>query len=217
MTASSPTGQQLAPGEAMRAHLTGLLEEQLDGLVSLVGQKLSDLMNEAAPSRVLQIRQDAWFVFNKAKGPWRAAILQGWQDSLKPQNVPTTTSQRGKLELIETGTIENKIIASRMALAVTEEAAVQVKELRKRFMALNRGEDLPEGDIVHPENQVLAILQAWTSAGMSKEAWDLVADAVRRFLIQKLPVIYEQCNDELQALGVMPVVEASLKIGRAHV
>lgn len=196
----------------MRRQLIVLLGAQLDGLIGAVGQKMSDLMDEAAPSRVLQIRQDAWFAFKKHQAEWRSAILQDWQNSLSPQSVPSMSAQRGKLELIETGTIENKIVASRMALAVTEEAAVQVKELRKRFMALNRGEDLPEGDIVHPETQVLAILQAWSGVGMTKEAWDLVADTVRRFLIQKLPVIYEHCNDELQARGVLPLADPSLKL-----
>ncbi len=196
----------------MRHRLIDLLEGQLDGLVGAAGQKLSDLMDEAAPSRVLQIRQDAWFGFKKHQSAWRSAILQGWQDSLAGPSEAGARSQRGKLELIETGTIENKIIASRMALAVTEEAAVQVKELRKRFMALNRGQELPEGDIVHPESQVLAILQAWMGVGMSQEAWELVAGTVRRFLIQKLPPIYEQCNDELQAQGVLPLADPSLKL-----
>lgn len=212
MTDSTAFKHAKALGEQMRQALIERIAQQLDGLLVTVGQKLSDLLEEAAPSRVLQVRQDAWFAFNKAKSAWRDQSVDALQQALRPQHSKSPSAQRGKLELIETAAIEDKIVASRMALAITEDAAVQIKELRKRFVALNQGQELSEADIVHPETQVLAILKAWKGAGMTQEAWDLVAEAVRRYLVQKLPAIYDQCNDDLQAQGVSPMAEPLLKV-----
>lgn len=201
-----------ALGDQMRERLVERVTTQFDALVVVVRQKLSDLLDEAAPTRVLQVRQDAWFAFKKAQPLWRELTVQEWRDALAPVEDVSPLKTPGKLELIETGKIENKIVASRLALALMDEAAPHINELRKRFRALNQGEALPEGDIVHPDVLILAMVEGWSASGLSDEAWQLVAETVRKFLILKLPAVYDQCNEDLQAQGILPVADAAMKL-----
>lgn len=201
-----------ALGEQMRERLLERTTTQFDALVVVVRQKLSDLLDEAVPNKVSQIRQDAWFHFKKAQPQWREHTLRFWQEALAPVDLAAQASQRGKLELIETGKIENKIVASRLALALMDEAAPHINELRKRFRAMNQGEALPEADIVNPDVLILAIVEGWSASGMSDEAWQLVAETVRHFLILKMPAVYDQCNEDLEALGILPVADKAFKV-----
>lgn len=201
-----------ALGDQMRERLLERTTTQFDALVVVVRQKLSDLLDEAVSTKVAQVRQDAWFLFKKAQPLWREHTLQFWQEALAPVELVAQASQRGKLELIETGKIENKIVASRLALALMDEAAPHINELRKRFRTLNQGEALHEADIVNPDVLILAIVEGWSASGMSDEAWQLVADTVRKFLILKMPAVYDQCNEDLEALGILPEADKAFKV-----
>lgn len=210
-TPAEPTDRAAIAAD-VRSRLGQRLALEFDNLVRVVEHKLSDLMDEAAPARVLQVRQDAWFAFKNAKPLWREKAVLSWQGALLPEPDKTGPAQKGALELIETGAIESKIVASKLALALMEEAAPHVNELRKRCKALNLGKELAEGDLVHPETVMLGVVDGWRASGMTQEAWALVVDTVRNFLVQKLPAIYDQCNEELQAQGILPVADPGLRV-----
>jgi hypothetical protein len=199
-------------GARLRASLVERTATELDGLLSVVGQKLSDLMDEAVPATKMQVRQDAWFAYRSARPQWRTRTLQLWQEALQGAGSAKEPVARDQLELIETDTIENKILASRMALALMEEAAAEVNDLRKRCKALQYGAELAEGDVVHPEALILPILEGWSASGIGPDAWPLVAETVTRFLVQKLPAVYAACNQDLQAQGVMPLADPGLRV-----
>lgn len=178
-------------------------------LLNVVQERLLTLMDEAAPSREKQLRRDAWIAYQKQKNRWHDGVVKAWQTALMAPPVVRTPSLAldGGFELIGTEVVENKIVASRMALGLMEIAATEVNDLRTRLKSINGGRDLTSQDIVHPETLFLAVVEQWTDCGMPREAWPLVSDAVQRHLFEPFKAAYAQGNELLIEQGVLPVIE----------
>jgi hypothetical protein len=166
-------------------------------------------MNEAAPSREMQARRDAWTFYQRAKPVWQSAVLQAWQNALAQNVVQRSAAQvpSGGLELLGTEVVENKIIASRLALNLMEHAAGEVNDLRKRLKALQGDRDLSPQDLAHPEALLLPVVEQWAVCGLSREAWQLVSEVLQRHMTGHLQTAYASCNAMLVAQGVLPVIE----------
>lgn len=191
----------------------------LKSLLDKVQERLTQAMDEAAPSREMQSRRDAWMSYQRNKTRWQDGTLRAWQESLAPEKKSVLPSIVGGLskdfELVGTDVVENKIIASRMALNLMEKGAEPVNDLRKRLKYLNNNQALSSRDIVHPEVLFLHLVEQWESAGLPREAWQLVIGVVQRYLNEQLEKAYTVCNDELIKLGVMPVIEFGAKTSAA--
>ena len=190
--------------------------QALSALQNVVQDRLMSLMNEAAPSREMQIRRDAWTFFQRAKPQWHKAVLQDWQKALSPASRPAVQAPDGAFELLGTEVVENKIIASRLALNLMEHAADQVNDLRKRLKALNGDHELSPQDLVNPENLMLPVVAQWVASGLSREAWQLVNDVVQRHMTEHLRNAYGSCNAMLIEQGVMPIIEFSARASASH-
>lgn len=178
-------------------------------LLNVVQERLLTLMDEAAPSREKQLRRDAWMAYQKQRNHWHDGVVKAWQTALMAPPAVRTPSLAldGGFELIGTEVVENKIVASRLALGLMEIAATEVNDLRTRLKAINGGRDLTSQDIVHPETLFLAVVEQWTDSGMPREAWPLVSDVVQRHLFEPFKVAYAQGNALLIEQGVLPVIE----------
>lgn len=192
----------------VRQHLVAQASQILQPLLLLVRQRLLDLLDQAAPSREMQERRDTWNFYQRHNVLWHDATVRAWQAALKPgtARVARLSLDEG-LELVGTDVVENRIIASRLALGVMEKAATQVNDLRKRVKALQGDRDLPANDILHPETITLPLVEQWVVSGFSRESWSLVHDTVQQHLNQQLQRIYASCNEQLIARGVLPVIE----------
>ena len=193
----------------VRKHLMTQASAAMTSLLNVVQERLLALMDEAAPSREQQLRRDAWMAYQKQKNRWLDGVLKAWQNALMAPPVVRSAglSLDGGFELIGTEVVENKIVASRLALGLMETAATEVNDLRTRLKSINAGRDLTAQDIVHPETLFLSVVEQWAACGMPREAWPMVSDAVQRHLFGPLKAAYAACNDLLIEQGVLPVIE----------
>lgn len=204
---SSQTGAALA--FSVRKHLMTQAVSAMTTLLNVVQERLLTLMDEAAPSREKQLRRDAWMAYQKQKNHWLDGVLKAWQNALMAPPVVRSSAMSldGAFELIGTEVVENKIVASRLALGLMETAATEVNDLRTRLKAVHAGRDLSTQDIVHPETLFLPVVEQWAACGMPREAWPLVSEAVQRHLFGPLKAAYAACNELLIEQGVLPVIE----------
>ena len=112
---SSPSALALA-SQARELFVTRVAE-QIQVLAQTLPEHLSNLLNETRDAREMQKRRDAWIAFPKISTAWVKQVLQDWHAQAESTG-NTLSSNLGGLEglsLIEDDTVENKILASRMA------------------------------------------------------------------------------------------------------
>jgi hypothetical protein len=202
-----------ALGFRVRKQLLTQASAAITVLVGAVQQRLLAAMDEAAPSRDKQTRRDAWMAYQKQKNHWHDGILKDWQNALMAQ--PVSKSQPipldGGFELVGTDTVENKIVASRLALGLMEVAATEVNNLRTRLRSINADKDLSPLDLVHPETLFLPLVEQWVIIGMARDAWPLINEVVQQTLFSRFKAGYAECNKLLAEQGILPVIEYSNK------
>ena len=182
-------------------------------VVNAVHDRLTTLLNEAAPSRDMQIRRDAWTLYQRTRVLWLDGTILLWQKSLSPQPLPVKPAiDLDGLQLIGTDVVENKILTSRLVLSVAEKVATELDDLRVRIKLLEESEDFATDDILRPETVIQQMIEQWGVSGMPRESWVLVNDAVQRLLSEKLKAAYGKCNEFLVKQGVLPRIEAKDRV-----
>ena len=175
---------------------------------SAVQERLTALMNEAAPNREMQIRRDAWTAYQRARGPWLDGTVKAWQKSMAP---PTATARariaEDALQLVDTDVTENKILASRLTRGLIEKVSGPMDDLRVRIKQLENTEDFSSQDVFRPEVLMLALIEQWAATGMPRDSWSLVHDASLRLISERFLTIYNQSNDFLIHHGVLPTIQ----------
>lgn len=188
-------------------------------VVGAVNDRLSVLVTEAAPSREMQARRDAWTFYQKSKLKWRDATIEGWKKALEPavDFAQTDVQDINSLELVGTDVVENKIIASRLVLRVMDKVSSALDDLRLRIKLLEERDDLDRDDILRPEVLVLQMVEQWSSAGMPSGSWPLINDTVQTLLSERLKQAYGRGNELLIERGVLPTIELKDRVRRASV
>ena len=188
-----------------------LVDEAAQSMTVLQATLRQQLVSLASETALLmseqQLRREAWAVFEQQREAWLEGTLKAWREALKPAaNSPISQSLGNHLELVSTESVENRMLASRMALALMEVAASEINDLRKRLKHLEPAKELSAHDIVHPEVLVLAMVEQWVACGLTLESWNLIKEVVQRHLNTQWRQIYANCNAELVAQGVLPVI-----------
>ena len=186
-------------------------------LGAAVQERLSTLMNEVAPARDMQLRRDAWTTYQKSRHNWVNGLLEQWQNaeaSLPPPPESVAGPKTISLELVATDTMDDKILASRMALAVQEKLGSAFSDLTLRMRELE-GRDLDPRDVLHAEALLLQVVEQWTGSGMGRDDWPNVADIAQRIWIERLKVAYDEANKLLIGHGVLPTIDFAARVRRA--
>jgi hypothetical protein len=173
-----------------------------------VQERLTVLMDELVNARESQMRRDVWMTYKRCRPVWVDGTMKAWRECLDPPKQKTAnTLETPGLELVGTEVVENKILASRLVLAVNEKVLPQLDDLRVRIRYLENVEDLDGKDLLRPEVLVLLMVEQWAQAGMPGESWSLVTEVVQRLLIDRLVIAYKNANDLLISKGVMPTID----------
>ncbi|MFZ4479105.1 MAG: DUF1631 family protein [Rhodoferax sp.] len=180
-----------------------------------VMDRMTELMSEAAPSREMQNRRDAWTAYQRERQAWLDGTLKSWADALKPRLPKPKSAFTGAFELVATDVAENKILASRLALGVLEQSGSEYNDLLFRVKHLQATQDLEADDIVRPEVLLLLLVESWVGAGLTREAWNMVNDAAQKLLTERLKQAYANGNAFLIKQGVLPTIDFSDRITRA--
>ncbi|MDO9199511.1 DUF1631 family protein, partial [Rhodoferax sp.] len=183
-------------------------------LGTAVQERLTTLMNEAASSREMQSRRDAWTFYQRNRAAWVDGTLKDWQAALKPAVTAPRNSLEGGLELVGTDVVENKILASRLVLGVMEKVSAELNDLRVRIKFLEGLEDLEGHDILRPEVSILSMIEQWANAGMPRDSWPLVNDVAHKLLTERFKQAYASCNEFLIKQGVLPTIELKDRVKR---
>ena len=159
------------------------LEAQRDAAVP----KLIELADTATNGRDRQVRRDAILDFERERGRWVQGTSKAWHNGV----VPRTTSSRmplgpSSLELIGDEVVEQKILSSRLALAVREKASWELNDLKLRMQHLELIDDLDGADILQPEAVAHALIEQWAFSDLPRESWTLAKDVIQQHMVERL-------------------------------
>ena len=183
-------------------------------LATVVQERLTALMNEAAPSREMQSRRDAWTSYQSRRAAWLDATLKAWQVALQPAVITPRKVLEDGLELLGNEVMENKIIASRLVLGVMDKVSAELDDLLLRIKYLE-GKDALEGtEILHPDVLLLLLVEQWVKAGMTQGDWLMVHELVLKLLTERLKQAYALGNEFLIKQGVLPTIELKDRVKR---
>jgi len=206
----------------MRQRLVDEAAQSMAALREVIALHLTTLSREVAFAAEPQLLRETWTLYQIQGKSWVEGTAKAWRTALKPE-VPRLAglSLDLDLELVSTETVENQMLASRIALSLMEVAASEVNDLRKRLKSLNPQQELSALDIVHPEVLAQAMVEQWVACGFSLASWPLINAVVQKHINDQWHQIYARCNAELVAQGVMPVIAPEGRaqpkpVARAH-
>ncbi|MFN4359624.1 MAG: DUF1631 family protein [Hylemonella sp.] len=217
--------QRMQLAQKTRERFLADAQKILVELGGLVQDRLTALLNERGTTRDMQNRRDAWMLFQKQRSVWIDGTMKVWQEALKspagkkPEKKKDELSLEGDggLSLVGTDAVENKILASRLVLAVVEKVGAELDDLRVRIKTLENRDDLEGHDLLRPEVLILLMIEQWTTCGMPRESWPMVSEVVQKHLIDKLKLAYANGNEFLIQQGVMPTIDFKDRVKRGAV
>jgi hypothetical protein len=187
------------------------LAEAVQAMIEISGavhEQITALMDEPSNARESQDRRDVWMAYKKCRPLWVDGTKTVWRECLDPPKVKKQASQEvAGLQLVGTEVVENKILASRMVMAVMDKVNSQLEDLRLRMQFLEGTEELAGNDLLRPEVLVLLMVEQWANSGMPGDAWAMVNEVVQKLLIERLRTAYANANEVMVKKGVMPTIE----------
>jgi len=188
----------------------------LPEMVRACDTRLTSLLDQAGPAREMQDRRDAWTAFQKHQTAWLNGSRKALQRSLLPRSSTSGNPlSTGRLELVAEGTIDDQILASRLAMRVLDKSSSELNDLRLRIQHLERRQELPRGDVLLPDVTARILVDQWLDAQMTREAWALVQDALLPIMATKLHEGYKAANEFLVSSGVMKEIDLQSLVKRA--
>ncbi|MEG2049612.1 MAG: DUF1631 family protein, partial [Comamonas sp.] len=168
--------------------------------------------------REMQDWREAWSSFQQHRAAWVQASAQALQQAArKPPLGDGRTSASAPLtfELVGDDVVENKILASRMALAMGEELQPGFETMRLRIQMLE-GQELPSQDMIRAETICLHLVEQWMEAGMERSHLLRVMEPLQNALAPLLESEYRILHKLLDAKGVSKAEDAPLRVRRTE-
>ena len=182
----------------------------LPELAKAILDKLMVLMDQPASAPVSQERRDAWVAFQAAGKAWTNGTHKVWKlAAVQAVQLVTTKSEldSGDFQLMDNEVMENKILASRLALHVLDVATWELNDLRLRVQNLDKIRELGTGDILRPESLSRLMVEQWIESGLSRDTWLAVQDVIQARLAEHLLEAYHKANEFLVQRGVMAEID----------
>ena len=209
-TATLPERPQALIQE-VRKRLLAQAASAMAALGSVIQQRLTALLEQAAPAMEMYSRRETWTTFQSQQPVWLAGTLNQWQLALRPVN----SAPVGVLELLGTEVVEHQIIASRLAWGMMDQIAADLHDLHLRIRYLEKKDEIGAADLLQPEVLLLPMVAQWEQVGLSREVWPLIMEVVQQFLGVHLQQAYAHCNAYLIEQDVLPTIEQKNLFKRA--
>ena len=178
----------------------------LPEIANAILDKLVVLMDQPASAPVLQERRDAWVAFQAAGKVWTNGTNKTWRlPTVQPAKSLTTRSEldSGDFQLMDNEVMENRILASRLALRLLDVVSWELNDLRLRVQSLDSISELEASDILRPEVLSQLMVEQWMSSGLTRNTWLAVQDLIQTRLAEHLMEAYHKANEFLVERGVM--------------
>ncbi|GAA4426166.1 DUF1631 family protein [Acidovorax lacteus] len=179
-----------------------------------------ELAAQTGTARDMQTRRDAWLLYQQHHTAWMQRVAQGLRARLgaapAPQAQPSSRPNAPGLqfELLSDDVVENKIMASRMALTLAEQVALQWDTVRQRMLAIE-GQELDAQDVLRAESLCVQLVEQWVKAGLQRSDLLLAVDPLQRELANLLQRVYQQVNVFFVEQGVTPQTDLRARVRRA--
>lgn len=184
-------------------------------LASGIKLRLSSLMDQGGNVHEAQVRRDAWQSFQENGAIWVHATINAWKRALNPPVATAAlTLDSGTFELMGNEVMENKILASRLALRLLDSASWELNDLRLRIQGLEGVSELAKGDILRPEVLSQNLVEQWTLTPLSRELWLSVQDLIQQQLTEHLLKSYLAANEFLIKENVMVDIDLRALVKR---
>lgn len=195
--------------EQARALFTERAARILPILAKSIQDRLSALVDEPGSARDMQDRRDAWLAFQKSGDAWVRGTTAAWAGA---RTIPTTSSSSrfldsGKFELMGNDVMEDKILASRLALRLLDFASWELNDLRLRIQSLESISELHKQDILRPEVLAQHLVEQWGLAALPREVWIAVQSQIQKDMGEHLLETYHATNEFLVQQGVMAEID----------
>jgi hypothetical protein len=178
-------------------------------LAKTIQDRLTVQLDQPTGAREMQERRDGWLAFQKNSGVW---ILNASNALTRARSGPLVSSlsrlpSTGSLELMGNEVMEDKIIASRLALRLLDFASWELSDLRLRIQHLDAIPELHKDDILRPEVVARHVVEQWTAAPLPRELWLSVQDLIQKTLAEQMLEVYHATNEFLVQQGVMTEID----------
>ena len=200
--------QSFLAGQA-RALFIDRTTRMLPELAEKIAEVLTDLVTRPGNAREVQELHDALRLYRAGRSAW----VQGTVSALaRPVFAPVATpaaDEMGldKLELVGDEAVENRILASRLALRLLDFASWELNDLRLRVQSLEGLHELGQQDIFRPEMIAHHLVDQWMLAGLPQSVWLRVQDTVHKTMAVRMLEIYHATNEFLIERGVMEEID----------
>ncbi|MFS2033198.1 DUF1631 family protein [Polaromonas sp. CT11-55] len=195
--------------EQARALFTERAARILPVLAKTIQDKLSALVDQPGSARDMQERRDGWLAFQKSGDAWVRGTIAAWANAqtIPAANSPTRFLDSGKFELMDNDVMEDKILASRLALRLLDFASWELNDLRLRIQNLEGITELHKQDILRPEVLAQHLVEQWGKAGLPREVWLAVQSGIQKDMGEHLLETYHATNEFLVQQGVMAEID----------
>lgn len=204
--------------QARRTYLD-LLVRELPATVTAVVEGARLLAQAAADPAIHARRRDAALDLPPRAPVWQ----QQWHDRLVAADLAALgpgakapAAPRREFSLVDDDTIEHDILASRLALAISDRATWQFTDLRARLSTLERFEDLSSQDLLQPQTLANSVLDAWLAAGLPLEHWRTLQTVIHDEASALAEAGYHEANRWLLGQGVRPEIDLRPFIRRSR-
>ena len=183
----------------------------LPELAEKIAAFLTDLAARPGNAREVQELHDALRLYRAGKSAW----VQGTVRALaRPVSAPVAVAAPAasemrleRLELVGDEAVENRILASRLALRLLDFASWELNDLRLRVQSLEGLHELGQQDIFRPEMIGHHLVDQWMLAGLPQSVWLRVQDTVHKTMAVRMLEIYHATNEFLIEHGVMEEID----------
>jgi hypothetical protein len=195
--------------EQARALFTERAARILPALAKTIQDKLSALVDQPGSARDMQERRDGWLAFQKSGDAWVRGTAAAWANAqaVPAANSPARFLDSGKFELMGNDVMEDKILASRLALRLLDFASWELNDLRLRIQNLEGVSELHKQDILRPEVLAQHLVEQWSIASLPREVWIAVQGAIQKDMGEHLLETYHATNEFLVQQGVMAEID----------
>jgi hypothetical protein len=210
-----PSQAQAEIARKAREHFVAQLEGVLQPLSEAIRGRLVELVDGATSTRDAQERRDAMLDFERQRHAWQQGTAEAWRKAMKP---PTATARirldAVNLSLIGDEVVENRILASRVALSALEKATWELNDLKVRMQHIE-GQELAEDDVLRAQAVTQLMVEQWGANGLPRPTWVMVQDVISKHMVEKMVLAYKSTNEFLVKRGVLPDIDHISRVKRS--
>lgn len=216
---NAPAAQQQLGWQARLRWVHGICQG-LPKVAQQLDEFLSNQSSSVAVQKEMQEWREAWQSFHLKKDVWVQASVNALQQAARKPPLGsgesvTLTSAPLTFELLSDDVVENKILASRITLAMGETLQPGFDAMRLRMQALEDHE-LPPQDMFRAESICLHLVEQWMACGLERKHLLQVLEPLQNGLALLMESEYNILHKLLDAKGVSKAADAPLRVRRTE-